>query len=539
MADRNRERRWARWSGALLVSATLAPWGISRGQEPIPVPPLPGVEDAAAAAEVPGTREAELEARIQQLESMVRQLSTKLEAVATPPAPGPAAAAAAGAGGGPGGATNAAGSAVPGDGAPASRAPKVSMPAPKSSLSLKGSFSNGFQLGTEDDEYQLQFHNLTQIDYRGYNDTPNAPLNNVYHSTFGIPRQWWIFSGRLTKSIEYSAVPAFGFDGVNLLDAFINYRAVDDRLQFKVGRYKTPFTYEFYNGPINGLINPERSLFFNNFALNREIGAMAWGQLLDKRLDYAAGVFNNDRNGYTNRTSSPTLAAYLNFRPFEKLNDSALQFLNIGGSVYAGNTLQRPVPQTLRTNVATTGNSFFGVPFFRFNDDIVDSGGLAFWDLHAAWYYKSLSLIAEWSSGVENYAKLDSPQFRTRLPIQGYYVQAGYFLTGETVSARGAVKPIRNFSLKAGQRGPGAWELATRWSTLDLGKQAFTEGLADPNLWSRHADLLDVGVNWYLTQQLKVYLGWQHSAFGSPVLLDPNRYQLTNDMYWVRFQIYF
>ncbi len=391
---------------------------------------------------------------------------------------------------------------------------------------------------TEDSEFQFQFHNLTQVDYRGYWDTPNQPLNNVYHSTFGIPRQWWIFSGRLSKPFEYFVVPAFGFDGLNLLDAFLNIH-YDDRLQFKIGRYKTPFTYEFYNLPINGLVNPERSLFFNNFGLNRDVGIMAWGQLFQKRLDYGVGLFNGSRNFYIDRNSSPDLAAYLNFRPFDTDEGSPLEFLNVGGSVLAGNQMNTPIPNILRTNVATTGSSFFGVPFLAFNNNVLEDGPRVLWDLHAAWYYHSLSLIGEWASGFQDYAHAANPGLRTHLPVGGYYVQAGYFLTGETVAARGMVRPIRNFDLRQGKFGPGAIELAARWSTVEVGNQVFTDGLADRSLWSNSAHLLDVGVNWYWTQYIKVYLGWQHAMFGSQVAIDPGQFQITNDMLWARFQIYF
>ncbi len=134
-------------------------------------------------------------------------------------------------------------------------------------------FGPGFQLQTKDEEFQLQFHDLTQIDGRFYTQGQQVPVT----STFLIPRQWFIFSGRLTKPFEYYVSIAEGIDNLNILDVFLNVN-FDPRLQFKIGRYKTPFTYEFYGLPINGFITPERSLFFNNFGLNRDIGLMAWGQ---------------------------------------------------------------------------------------------------------------------------------------------------------------------------------------------------------------------------------------------------------------------
>ena len=45
-----------------------------------------------------------------------------------------------------------------------------------------------------------------------------------------------------------------------------------------------------------------------------------------------------------------------------------------------------------------------------------------------------------------------------------------------------------------------------------------------------------------MTQYVKVFAGWQHSMFGSPVLLRAQPYeqlQLTSDLFWFRFQVYF
>ena len=64
------------------------------------------------------------------------------------------------------------------------------------------------------------------------------------------------------------------------------------------GRFKTPFTYEFFVEPVQGLILPERSIFFNNFGQNRDLGIMAFGRLFNNTFDYATGIFNGNRNGY-------------------------------------------------------------------------------------------------------------------------------------------------------------------------------------------------------------------------------------------------
>ena len=79
---------------------------------------------------------------------------------------------------------------------------------------------------------------------------------------------------------------------------------------------------------------------------------------------------------------------------------------------------------------------------------MVVSGPRNLWSLHTAYYYGGLSLYGEWQSGFQDYALTSNlNNTRTHVPVFGYYVQAGYFLTGETVTARNVIKPIRDFDL--------------------------------------------------------------------------------------------
>jgi phosphate-selective porin OprO/OprP len=65
----------------------------------------------------------------------------------------------------------------------------------------------------------------------------------------------------------------------------------------RAGQFKTPFGFEqLYADP--RLPTIERSLVNDRLTLNRQLGAQLWGDLLDKRLSYAVGVFNG--NGFNN-----------------------------------------------------------------------------------------------------------------------------------------------------------------------------------------------------------------------------------------------
>lgn len=192
----------------------------------------------------------------------------------------------------------------------------------------------------------------------------------------------------------------------------------------------------------------------------------------------------------------------------------------------------------MRTNVATTGNLAIGPEFLAFNKNVNESGLRAFWSLHMAYYYRQFSFVGEWQSGFDSYALVNQSN-QTRIPVESFYVMAGYFLTGENVSSRGVVNPLRNFDLRPGKRGLGAIELAARYNYLNIGRQVFTAGFADPNLWTNQLYTVDAGINWYWTQYIKVYLGWQHAGFGNEVLFAPERFHSSSDQYWMRFQIFF
>jgi phosphate-selective porin OprO and OprP len=515
---------WLAWGGAMPA----------RGQapaEPAPTAPPPAAPGPAS------SREAELEERVRQLEAMVQRLSGQMERMTAPPVPAassPRSGASAPAGAAPTAGLNppnAPGQSDPPNPAASSR---FDSPATVENKPGKVRFGPGFEIRSDDDEFIFQFHNLTQFDYRGYQQGGQRDVRD----TFTFPRQWFMFSGRITRPIGYFVSIANGFDNLTILDVFTDID-IDPRLKFRVGRFKTNFTYEFFVEPIQGLAVPERSIFFNNFALNRDLGAMVYGRLFDNKLDYAVGIYDGDRNSFVDLDDSKDVAGFLNYKPFGDEQETLLENFNIGGSVYAGTQQHPPVPVTLRTIVPTTGNAIAGVPFLGFNADVREAGYRAYWDLHAAWYYKQLAIIGEWGSGFTTYARTSNLQNRTDVGAQSFYLQGSYLLTGETRSSMGIVRPLRPVTFGKGGGGWGAIEPFVRYEYLDVDRDVFAAGLADRNIWSNRVWQMWVGVDWHLTQYLKLYAGWNHSEFGDPVFFNADRRQLTSDLFAVRLQLFF
>jgi len=412
--------------------------------------------------------------------------------------------------------------------------PRFEMPYLPRNTPAQSRWGPGFQIRSPDEEFDIQFHDLTQLDGRFYGIPNQSPVAD----TFDIARQWFVFNGHLTKPYEYYVSFNNSFDTFAALDVFLNVN-YDKRLQFRFGRFKSPFTYEFYAQPTEALASGEWSVFFNNFGMNRILGAMLWGESVAGRIDYAAGIFNSIPNAQFDLSNPKSVIAFLNFAPFRPATDSLLENFNLGGSLVAGNQDHVPVPQELRTIVPVAGSNVIGVPFLIFNNNVVTSGPRNLWDLHMAYFYGSLMVLAEWGSGFQDYALVNQTNSRVHLPIESFYVQASYFLTGERMASRGRVNPLRPFDLRPGRFGLGAWEAFARYAQLSLGDQVFTAGLADPNNWTNHLFLTDIGINWYWNAYIHVLFDWQHAGFGSPVLYRPGGFAGTSDLFMLRFQVWF
>jgi phosphate-selective porin OprO and OprP len=407
-------------------------------------------------------------------------------------------------------------------------------------MPLTGTFGPGFQWETADAEFLLRVHLESQIDARIWGQRNQIPGN----SGFFLPRQRIFFDGNITKQVEYELSINRGLGGtVNILNAFINFH-FDDRFQLRIGRYFTPFTYDQYAISNYWLPTPERSVFTTNVGLGRQIGLMGWGYLFDKRLDYAAGIFNGSRNSFESLNNGVDFVAFVNGRPFQE--SESLEFaraLNLGTSFAIGYQDQSPVPVAFRIGGGGPNAEVPGpgtTPFLILNPGVIERGDRLLGSVHTAYFYKSLSLLGEWQYGYGGYASIAHPA-SVQVPFSGFYVTAGYFLTGEEIERRSRVTPLRPLipSRKGDRVGPGAWEMVARVSELRLGEKIFTAGFADPNLWSNQAITTELGLNWYWNEYIKMYMFWLHGEFADPVQYRPGSLQKTADMFWLRFQLYF
>jgi phosphate-selective porin OprO and OprP len=101
--------------------------------------------------------------------------------------------------------------------------------------------------------------------------------------------------------------------------------------------------------------------------------------------------------------------------------------------------------------------------------------------------------------------------------FQGGYAEASYVLTGEAhrynpgAAAYGGIVPVNPFSLTGG--GWGAWEIAGRFSTIDLNDRlAAANGVA-----GGRQTVYTVGLNWYANSNVRLMFNYLHGDISKQV----------------------
>ncbi|HTU22525.1 MAG TPA: porin [Gemmataceae bacterium] len=426
------------------------------------------------------------------------------------------------------------------------------------------SFREGLEFRAADDFFTLEFHNLTQLDYRQFSQTGDA-----LHDNFVIPRQRWYFQGQVSPYAYYYTVINRGYGSLDILDSWADFNFAPqykEQFQLRTGRMKTPYTYEYIKISESDLIAPERSLFVTNFADNREEGIMAHGYLFERSLEYYAGVFDGPRRSFTGFGNSKPIFGLINYKPFLINGPEWLKNLNLTGSINGGIVRAPTQPSALTTandQSTTSSPAIVNVSptFLIFKSNAFENGSYMQWAGDVAYYYKSFTMLANYAGGYQTYSLQGSGTLpsanvygayasgafvgvgsskRTEVPLAGWSVACTYFLTGEEITRRVyLLEPRRPFGFYNGRLNPGAIEAYARFSNLQLGDQVFTGGFANPADWANRVSTTDTGINWYWNHYVRMYFDWQHAFYNQPVFMSDSKSTRHNDLYWFRTQIFF
>lgn len=302
-------------------------------------------------------------------------------------------------------------------------------------------------------------------------------------------------------------------------DAFVNYAAAP-WANVQVGQFYLPFTLENRISD-NTTAFLERSLVVRTIGvpLQRDIGAMAWGESTDRRVYFAAGVFNGDGPNRPNVDGRFDLAARVFVRPFAGASTGGLRWAQIGGSFHAGSRDPSRVGYDMPSLTTQQGFTFWKPTY-------VDGQGRL---VHV------LPSDTQESFAVDLYLPVDGFDFtaegvyadlRTREAIDGYqlspyterfgalsgwgaYVQAGYWIIGDRdiLGPPSYGRPIHVDFSAAERRARHGLEVVARLDLLRLRYDAASRGgSSDPKTPNGDVDVTagTLGINYWATRHLRV-----------------------------------
>jgi len=377
------------------------------------------------------------------------------------------------------------------DAAKAAKDPVVSL-SPKG-LAIKSPASDGIE---------VKFKALVQGDGRFFLDDEQVPQNDGF------------LLRRVEPTLEGSWGPLLGFklqaqlagDSATLNDAYFDLR-FDPRATLRLGKFKQPFGLEQLQSS-SALAAIERGLP-TELVPARDYGAQLQGELAHNTLNYAVGVFNGGVDGRDAVSSNPDnefeASARVFWEPF-KNSANAWSGLGVGLAGSVGDVFG--VGNNFLPRYRTPGQA----QFFAYRAEAAADGLHRRWSPQAYYYHGPLGLLGEYVTSEQEVRLIGGANAGRvkHLENQAWQVVGSWVLTGEDASYKGVARPNHPFTVSGA--GWGAFELVARYGQLDIDDNAFPL-FANPATSASGIDAWTIGLNWYLTQNLKLITNYTQATF--------------------------
>lgn len=408
-----------------------------------------------------------LNAKVAEQDAVIAEQNRKL---ATPPVPAAPA-------------TPALPSAQHQDRAAAAAAPVVSGTATPVKLTM----AERLKIESADGLYSFEPFGRLHMDGTWFRDDIADRANNAH-----LRRARLGFRGKLGEDLGYRMEMDFAGEQANIRDAYLSYNVLDTAELF-LGNMKPPMGLE-QNTSSNDIAFAERSAVTNAFTRGHVLGVAAAGG--GENWSFKTGVYNEDASV---NNGADDEAVSVEARATADLLASSPHVLHAG----IGASLRKPnsVANSMTVAAAPAGTG----PL-----NIVSTGAIAGVDQMRVYGAELASVVGPWSAQGEY---MMSDVVRSGAPtarFDGYYVQTGWLLTGESrpydggSGLFGRVKPKSPFSLREGSW--GAFEILARYDTLSLND-------AGAGITGGSVDQYGLGLNWYMRDNLRVMANY--TAVGS------------------------
>lgn len=366
----------------------------------------------------------------------------------------------------------------------------------KSGASVKADAS-GFALVSNDKSFEMKLRGYVQADARFFlNDDEKANAD-----TFLVRRARPIIEGTLGKNGEFRIMPDFAGSSTTLQDAYLGYK-FSPSVRLRAGKFKAPFGLErLQSGTDTRFVERAHP---TSLGPNRDIGAQIFGDLSGGVVSYALGVFNGTPDvgsSTTDASDGKDIVGRVFFTPWVNSGNEYLEGLGAGIAASYGKEQGTAAASGLG-NYASPGQA----RVFSYRAGSFADGDRVRYSPQLTYYKGPFGLLGEYvvaSHEVRNGAASDT------LSHEAFQVAASYVLTGEDNSFKG-ITPKSPFDPAKGQW--GAFELAVRYSELRLDDNTFPVYANSASSVGK-IQSLGVGLNWYLTKNLKSSLTYETSAF--------------------------
>ena len=377
------------------------------------------------------------------------------------------------------------------------------------------SSSKSLRFISEDNNLKVRFGGRYQWDYgwiNGGNDLIDKTGKEL-ESQADSRRTYLYLTAELFETVDVKIEVNFtGPD--SLQDLYLRIKKIPVIGNVKIGYFNEPISLEHLTS--NKYITFLERGLPNALAPDKNWGVMAHNHVND-RATWQVGVFKSfqsnafSRWGSSNDGQAVAVTGRVTWLPVYENEGRRLVHLGAWGSV-------RWPEERIKYSAR---------PEAHFVKSLTSTGSFAAKRLYVmgaegAWVCGPFSAQAEYVAALTNSTYGYQDQF-----FHGLTVQTSYFLTGEhrPYSTKSGVfkgvKPKQNFVSGGGL---GAWEVAARYSYLDLTGSQLGSG-------ARKLQDFTAGVNWYLNPNLRISFNYIHAWLNAP-----NAWTEGIDMFMLRFQ---
>jgi phosphate-selective porin OprO/OprP len=284
----------------------------------------------------------------------------------------------------------------------------------------------------------------------------------------------------------------------------------------QLGHFREPFSLEAQTSS-NWYTFIERGLP-NAFDPSRNWGIMTFNHNESQTMTWAVGAFregSDDFGSDIGDSGERAVTSRITFLPYYDEASEGRYLFHLGSSFSYRSPDEDAVryrerPEVRLAEQPNPNGPRVGVPFFV-DTGTITSQNVELAGVEAAWIYGPLSIQGEYITSFVD------PVMGDDLYFHGAYIYASYFLTGESrqydraLGTYGSPKVYEPFFHVRTDRGictgSGAWDVAVRWSYLDLNDGVIQGGYLDDTTF---------GVNWYLHPYMRMMFNYIYADLNDP-----------------------